>query len=214
MTRPERREPLLERIAEKLLVGTGPRGPFLIRHDWAIPVVVFGGCGVFGAMVLWLSWTGWGRPVLMWGGVGAAVLTAALLIHMLVVLHKATRGPLPALDRTPRTARVVLNADDDEGHTLLLRYRGVDGHKHHAQLADCPDETWIDRFAPGTTWEVYAFLDPNLADSVVFLTEAHEEVRRAGYVLDGVRIGGEGGPLEPAPGSPFLGEDSKWGFSE
>ncbi len=155
----------------------------------------------------------WGRPVLMWGGVGAAVLTAALLIHMLVVLHKATRGPLPALDRTPRTARVVLNADDDEGHTLLLRYRRRRAQAPRAARR-LPDETWIDRFAPGTTWEVYAFLDPNLADSVVFLTEAHEEVRRAGYVLDGVRIGGEGGPLEPAPGSPFLGEDSKWGFSE
>lgn len=213
MTRPERRDSLLERIAEKLLVGTGPRAPFLIRHDWAIPVVVFGGCAVFSAMVLWLSWTEWGRPVLMWGGIGAGVLTAALLVHMFIKLRKATRGPLPALDRTPRTARVVLNADDGEGHTLLLRYRGVDGHTHSAQLADYPDETWIDRFTPGSTWQVYAFRDPELADSVVFLTEVHDEVWRAGYVLDGVRIGGEGGPLKPAPGSPFLREDSKWGFS-
>lgn len=96
---------------------------------------------------------------------------------------------------------------------LVLRYRGIDGHRHSAQLADYPDETWIDRFAPGSTWQVYAFQDPDLADSVVFLTEAHDDVWRAGYVLDGVRIGVEGGPLKPAPGSPFLREDSKWRFT-
>lgn len=212
MTGRDRRAPVLERIAEKLLVGTGPQAPFLVRHDWAIPAVVFGGCAVFGAVVLWLSLTEWGRPVLMWGGIGGGVLTVALLIHMVIDLRKATRGPLPAIDRTPRTARVILNADDGEGHTLLLRYRGVDGRKHHAQLADLPAEDWIDRFAPGSTWQVYAFQDPGLADSVVFLTEAHEDVWRAGYVLDGVRIGGEGGPLTPGPGSPFLREGGKWRF--
>ncbi|GAB3616396.1 hypothetical protein GCM10027416_09530 [Okibacterium endophyticum] len=150
--------------------------------------------------------------MLTWIGIGIVVLTAVVLTCMSIHLHRATRGPLPALDRTPRTARVILSADDGEGHTILLKYRGVDGCKHSAQLADHPDENWIDRFAPGSTWQVYAFRDPDLADSVVFLTEAHNDVWRAGYVLDGVRIGGEGGPLEPAPGSPFLREDSKWRF--
>lgn len=213
MIRQARRAPILERTVEKLLIGSGPRAPFLLRYDWAIPVVIFAGCAVFGGIALLLSWTDWGRPVLMWTGIAGAVLTVALLTHMFIDLRRSTRGPLPALDRTPRIARVVLNADTDEGHSLLLKYRGVDGHKHSAQLADSPAENWIDKFAPGSTWQVYAFRDPDLADSVVFLTETHDDVWRAGYVLDGVRIGGEGGPLKPAPGSPFLREDSKWEFA-
>ncbi|OFV76951.1 hypothetical protein [Rhodococcus erythropolis] len=208
-----RREPLLDRVVEKLFIGTAAREPFLIRHEWALPVGIFGGCALFGGGALWLAWTDWGRPVLTWIGIGIAVLTAALLIYMFISLHRATRGPLPALDRTPRTARAVLSVDDSEGHTILLRYRGVDGHRHSAQLADYPDETWIDKFAPGSTWQVYSFRDPDLAESVVFLTEAHDDVWRAGYVLDGVRIGGEGGPLKPAPGSPFLRGDSRWRFA-
>ncbi|WP_097865913.1 hypothetical protein [Streptomyces sp. rh34] len=205
------REPLLDRIVTRLFVGTGPEAPFLIRHGWAIPVAVFGGCGVFTAATLWLSWAGWGH-VLMWTLIVLGALAAVLMIWMFVTLWRATRGPLPALDRTPRKATVVLSADDSDGHTILLRYRGVDGARHTAQLADYPHGSWVDAIAPGTAWQVYAFRDPGLADSVVFLTEAHDDVWRAGYVLDGVRIGGEGGPLKPAPGSPFLREDGKWRF--
>lgn len=212
MTRRERREPLLDRIVTRMFVGTGPGAPFLIRHDWAIPTLVFGGCGVFMAVTLWLSWIGWG-PVLMWVGVGVGALTVVLLIFMFAYLRRATRGPLPALDRTPRTATVVVSTYDDEGRTILLRYRGVDGARHTARLADYPAESWVDEFSPGSTWQVYAFRDAELADSVVFLTEAHEEVWRAGYVLDGVRIGGEHGPLKPSPGSPFLRENGKWRFA-
>lgn len=43
---------------------------------------------------------------------------------MFVQLWTATRGPLPALDRPPRTATVILSADDGEGCTLLLQYEG------------------------------------------------------------------------------------------
>ncbi|UED86288.1 hypothetical protein [Streptomyces profundus] len=201
-----------ERIVTRVFVGTGPDAPFLVRHDWAIPALVFGGCGVFGAVTLWLTWIGWGH-VLVWALIAVGALAAVLMVRMLAHLRRATRGPLPALDRTPRTATVVLNADNGEGHTLLLRYTGADGGPHSAQLADSPDDTWVDAFTPGSTWQVYTFRDPELADSVVFLTEAHDEVWRDGYVLDGVRIGGEGGPLTPGPGSPFLREDGKWRFA-
>jgi len=72
----------------------------------------------------------------------------------------------------------MFNADDaDGGQSLTLRYLGVDGEAHEAELADLIDDVWRD-----------------------------------GYKLDGVRLGGEGGPLKPGPGSPFLREDSKWRF--
>lgn len=139
--------------------------------------------------------------------------SVALIAIAGVGLWMQTRGPLPALDRTPRTARVMFNTDDaDGGQSLTLRYRGADGEKHDAELADLIDDTWLDRFAPGSTWQVYAFRDPRLANAVVFLTEEHEDVWRDGYKLDGVRLGGEGGPLKPGPGSPFLRQDSRWTF--
>lgn len=74
------------------------------------------------------------------------------------------------------------------------------------------DESWDDTFAPGSEWQVYAFRDQDLAGTVVFLTKAHDEVCRSGYVLDGVRIGGESGPLKRGPGSPFLNGAGKWKF--
>lgn len=210
MSTKDRKDSLLERVVDKLLVGSGPRAPFLVRHEWAIPATIFAGCAAFGTLALVASLQGWGR-VLMWILIGVGALC---LVLMIVCMFRATRGPLPALNRTPRTARVILRADDvDGGQTILVEYRDADGEGHDAQLADVIDESWEDSFAPGTRWQVYAFRDPELADSVVFLTEAHDDVWRSGYKLDGVRIGGEGGPVKPGPGSPFLREGSKWEFA-
>lgn len=142
-------------------------------------------------------------------GVGAVVFTAIAALGMWL----QTRQPLPALDRTPRSARVTLNTEDSEGRQgITVRYRGADGEKHDAELADLIADSWLGEFTPGTTWQVYAFRDPRLANSVVFLTEAHDDVWRDGYKLDGVRLGGESGPVTPGPGSPFLREDSKRRF--
>lgn len=213
MTRNDRKEPLLVRAAEKLLVGSGPQAPFLVRHDWAIPAIVFGGCGLFMVLGLVASFQGWG-PVLMWIVIGIGTLCLVLTIPTFVRMFRATRCPLPALDPTPRTARVILHADDAEGgQTILVEYRGSDGQGHDAQLADVIHETWKDRFVAESRWQVYAFRNPELSDSVVFLTEAHDDVWRDGWKLDGVRIGGEGGPVKPSPGSPFLRADSKWRFA-
>jgi len=144
-------------------------------------------------------------------GVGSVVFTAIAALGTWM----QTRRPLPALDRTPRSARVTLNTEDAEGRQdIIVRYEGVDGERHDAELADLIDASCLHRFAPGATWQVYAFRDPKLADSVVFLTEAHDDVWRDGYKLDGVRLGGEGGPVRPGPGSPFLREDSKWSFEQ
>lgn len=187
--------------------------PFLFRYDWALPVVVIGGIVAWVGLVVLSTLQGWAQ-VLMWIVIGVGVLAVPFLVWMFVDLHRATRGPLPALDRTPRTARVILRTDDaDGGQTIIVEYRGADGEGHDAQLADLIHDSWEDRFGPGSRWQVHAFRDPDLADSVVFLTEAHNEVWRVGYKLDGVRIGGEGGPVKPGPGSPFLRDDSKWRFA-
>lgn len=180
-------------------------------HYWALPALIIGGSLAIVLVIWWLAAMGWG-DVLLWGGGVAAVAVAALWIHVVMDILVRTRKPLPALDRTARTATVVLNANDGESRTLLLRYIGANGLACNAQLADYIDDSWEDTFAPGSEWQVYAFRDPDLADTVVFLTEAHDEVCRCGYVLDGVRIGGESGPVKRGPGSPFLSASSKWTF--
>lgn len=159
-----------------------------------------------------LAWVGsqnvpewaWSMP-----GAGSVAFTAVAGLGMWML----TRGPLPALDRTPRSARVVSNTNDAEGaQRITVHYSGADGDEHEAELADLIDGSWRNRFAPGTTWQVYAFQNPDLADAVVFLTEEHEDVWRSGYRLNGVRLGGEGGPVARGPGSPFLREGGKWRF--
>ncbi len=146
--------------------------------------------------------------------IGIGALAVPFLVWMSIDLRRRTRGPLPALDATPRTAWAILHSDDaDGGQTIFVEYRDIDGEGHEAQLADVIHGSWEDRFASGTKWQVYAFRDPELAGSVVFLTEAHDDVWRDGWKLDGVRIGGEGGPVKPGPGSPFLRAGSKWVFT-
>lgn len=165
-----------------------------------------------------------GLPLCFWLGFEAldvwafVVLGAGAMLCVGLVmwgLKLQTSGPLPALDKTPRTATITMVADDaDGGETVAVRYRGADGERHDAELADLIDDSWLDRFSPGSTWQIYAFRDARLADAVVFLTEAHDDVWRDGYRLNGVRMGGEGGPLTPGPGSPFLREGGKWTFDE
>jgi len=174
-----------------------------------------------------LSAIGWGGGVIAlvvglpivinneqeWGVLIPVGGTALSLGLVALGMRMMSKGPLPALDRTPRTAKVMFNVDDAEGgQDITVRYLGADGEEHDADLADVIDDDWEDRFKPGTTWQIYAFRDPTLATSVVFLTEQHEDVWRKGYNLGGVRLGGESGPVTRGPGSPFLREGSKWAF--
>lgn len=183
------------------------------RIGGAIAAVGWGGFAIvlIGGFAV-LALLGWDR-FSWWGPLGVGVLAVCMGVLAPIGMELAAKAPLPALDRMPLTARVVLLTDNaDDGQCILVEYRDARGEGHDAQLADLIDDSWEDRFAPGTTWQVYAFRDPALADSVVFLTEAHEDVWRDGYKLDGVRLGGEGGPVTPGPGSPFLREGSKWRF--
>ncbi|WP_158645492.1 hypothetical protein [Stackebrandtia albiflava] len=40
-----------------------------------------------------------------------------------------------------------------------------------------------------------------------------DEVVRYGFNLDGVRLGGESGPVRTGPGSPFL-DGTRWRFAD
>lgn len=198
------------------------RDPWRSRPSGA-PATVWVGesLSAFGWTATIVMWTA-GPPYIFWRGLEslpegwkiAMPLSAVGFIAITGLgIRMQTRAALPALDRTARSAQVMFNTDDADGRqSLSLRYQSADGEEHDAELADLIHDSHRDRFAPGTTWQVYAFRDPELANTVIFLTEVHDDVWRNGYKLDGVRLGGEGGPLKPGPGSPFLREDSPWSF--
>lgn len=124
------------------------------------------------------------------------------------------RRPLPALDRTPRTATVLARSAAPRkpirggtqipGDFLLVEvaYVDADGRTRREPLADLFPGTEAERFAVGTTWQVYGFQRPT---GRCLLAEAHDDVARIGYHLDGVRAKEERGAFPPRTGSPILG---------
>lgn len=128
-------------------------------------------------------------------------------------LETISNAPLPPLERTPRTARVREVRDWDQPDTIaevetkrvVVDYDGADGRMHTAWLGDLIHASSITGFTPGSRWQVYAFTDPELADAMVLLTEAHDEVCRSGSLVTGLQGNGEFLSLrQPATGSPFL----------
>ncbi len=129
-------------------------------------------------------------------------------------LGAISNRPLPALDRAPRVARVreVVcqwdqpdTTEEEEARRIIVEYLGGDGRTHVAHLGDLIHESSIDRFTPESPWHVYAFADPELADTMVLLTESHDDVRRSGYLITGLHGNTEFSSLQqPASGSPFL----------
>lgn len=145
--------------------------------------------------------------------VGGLVLVAVLgAVGCGILVWALDHMRLLALDRTPRVATVRhvaewLDPDDQvEANTRIVDvdYVAGDGRSYRATLADLIHCSWSDRFTVGSRWQVYAFRDAKLAESVVLLTEVHDEVWRSGYCLDGVRLPGERSLSTPGPGSPFL----------
>jgi len=127
------------------------------------------------------------------------------------------RRRLPALDRTPRTGTVVQHrsvGDNETTRITTVEYCAADGESVAAPLADEIADRSVDDLPLGSAVEVYAYQDPQYAETAVFLAEAHDDVWR-----DGARSpwGGDGGGASfpaPAQGSPFLGADSVYRFAE
>lgn len=140
-----------------------------------------------------------------WLIIGFALFWALCMVWILW----STSQPLPPLDRVARTATVLYLFDENDSDAVMVSYVDAHGQTRQAGLADLIHESWLDRFTPGSTWQVYAFRDPQPR---VLLTEAHEDVVRCGYTLSGIRLGGESGPVRIGPGSPFL--HGRWKFED
>src|SRR5699024_5670758 len=68
-----------------------------------------------------------------WGVLIPVGGTALSLGLVALGMRMMSKGPLPALDRTPRTAKVMFNVDDAEGgQDITVRYLGADGEEHDA----------------------------------------------------------------------------------
>lgn len=116
--------------------------------------------------------------------------------------------PLPALDRTPRTATVtgrsIVNPEpegDSEVPTYELVVVTVEicGTGVETTIADIIAADSLGRFTIGSTWRVYAFEDPTALNkhpgrTRVLLTEAHDDIIRAGYDLGYYCVHDEPGP--------------------
>lgn len=171
--------------------------------------------GLFLISSVLLSWGILSLP--LDGTVRGVMLFFAILVVAIACgvgwLQAMSSTPLPALDHTPRVARVREIREWDQPDTtaeaqtkkVIVDYDGADGKTHTAWLGDLISEASIDRFTPESSWHVYAFADPDLADTMVLLTEAHDDVRRSGYLITGLHGNTEFSSLQqPAAGSPFL----------
>lgn len=166
-----------------------------------------------------------GSALLAWGilslpfaeAVRAMMLFFAVIVAAVVCgvgwLETMSNTPLPVLDHTPRMARVreIREWDDPDTTTeaetkkVMIDYRGTDGMTYTAWLGDLIHESSIDQFTPESRWQVYAFADPELADTMVLLTEKHDDVWRSGSMITGLHGDIEFLNLQqPTPGSPFL----------
>lgn len=134
-------------------------------------------------------------------GVAGLVLATVLLLRH---AQDAAKRPVPVIDRSVSYTATVHHhelGDIESGSVIVMvEYEDADGQTRRAGLADVIHHSWIDRFEPGTQWQVYAYTVPGPR---VVLTEAHEDVWRSGWNLDGVHHGGSRGPVGPGPGSPF-----------
>lgn len=151
------------------------------------------------------------------GAVRGMILFVAILAAAtaccIAWLEAMSNTPLPVLNPTPRIARVREIREWDNPDTtseaetkkIIVEYSGDDGQTHTAWLGDLVHESSIDRFTRGSCWQVYAFADPEMADTMVLLTEEHDDVWRNGYMITGVHENFEFlAHQQPAPGSPFL----------
>ncbi|UOQ57025.1 hypothetical protein MUN78_15385 [Leucobacter allii] len=146
---------------------------------------------------------------MMWPFWIVIALVALFVIGMPLLIRRAIRDqdrPIPLIDRSRAYPATVIRAFDTSGAetaepNVRVAYVDADGEARERYLADVIDDSWLDRFAPGSVWWIHAYSPETTR---VVLTEAHEEVWRCGWNVDGVHgLGGSSGPVDVGPGSPF-----------
>lgn len=160
----------------------------------------------YGALVLALWFLAWLWFELPWY-LGPLPVIIAGTASALVWARSLAHRTLPALDPHTRAATVTGHSTDtwdydnrSERTNIHVRVETPDG-AFDSVLADLVAAPDVERFAAGSRWSVRTFTG-NTAR--VFLGDAHDDVRRFGYHLDGVRYPSEHRQwFRPKPGSPF-----------
>lgn len=132
--------------------------------------------------------------------------------------HARRSDALPPLDRVPRSATVTAlriapqkmirfftqNTSHEPGDLWLIEVQYADavGRTRMEHLADLIHDDDLSLFPIGKTVQVYGFIQPQ---GRCLLTEAHDDVARHGYNLDGVRMRTDRQVWPPRTGSPLLG---------
>ncbi|GAB3631230.1 hypothetical protein GCM10027421_05830 [Microbacterium shaanxiense] len=132
--------------------------------------------------------------------------------------HALRTGALPPLDLVPRAATVTSmriapqkmlrfftrNRSGETGDLwqIEVQYADAGRRTRTEHVADLIHEGELARFPIGTTLQVYGFIHPQ---GRCLLTEAHDDVARRGYNLDGVRMRTDRQVWPPRTGSPLLG---------
>jgi len=143
-----------------------------------------------------------------WLGWAVAAVGVLFAVGMPLLIWRAMRKrdrPIPLIDRSRAyPATVVGTYDTSDSETaeanVKVEYVDAEGATRQTYLADVIDDSWLDRFRPGSVWKIYPYSPESTR---VVLTEAHDEVWRCGWNLDGVYMGGQSGPVDRGPGSPF-----------
>lgn len=147
-------------------------------------------------------------------GISAAFVVLTAVFLLIRRAEGTTRNPLPALDRVARTAIVIgtraaprsracpESGQRDDVRMVEVEYTDADGVLRREHLADVFAGAEPDRFAIGSAWQVFGFVQPR---GRCLLTEAHDGVPRCGYNMDGLRVRTERQEFPPRTGSPVLG---------
>lgn len=145
---------------------------------------------------------------MVWIPWAVVAVSTLFVIGMPLLIWCAIRNqdrPIPLIDRSRAYPATVIGAYDTslaESAEVNVKVEYVDamGETRRVFLADVIDDSWIDSFAPGSIWQIYPYVP---AGPRVVLTEAHDDVGRCGWNLDGVYSGGQSGPVDAGSGSPF-----------
>jgi hypothetical protein len=138
----------------------------------------------------------------------ALALVALFIIGMPLLIWSSRRkqdAPAPTIDRSRAYPAKVIGVYNTSGFetaepNVKVEFVDASGETQRSYLADVIDDHSIGVFALGSTCQIYPYSPESTR---VVLTQAHDDIWRRGYNLDGVHIGGMSGPVDRGPGSPF-----------